>query len=67
VQDAFTAAGDAPAYGQSEIDAMTAIGYDLAPPTPEPSAMVLFGAGFAVLAVCRRRQRALSKETDVSR
>jgi hypothetical protein len=58
VQDAFTGAGDAPAYGRSEIDAMTAIGYDLAPPTPEPGAMVLFAGGLAVLAVYRRRRRA---------
>jgi hypothetical protein len=58
VQDAFGGVGDAPAYGASEIDALTAIGYDLAAPTPEPSTMVLFVAGFAMLAVYRRRRRA---------
>jgi PEP-CTERM motif len=59
VQDAFADPGSAPAYGQSEIDAMTAIGYDLAPPTPEPGTMVLFAAGLAVLALYRRRSRPL--------
>jgi hypothetical protein len=53
VQDAFSSAGQTPAYGQSEIDAMTAIGYTLA--TPEPDAVVLFGAGLAMLGVYRRR------------
>jgi hypothetical protein len=55
VQDAFSAPGDAPALGASEIDALTAIGYNLASPTPEPGSMVLFGAGLAVLAMRRRR------------
>jgi hypothetical protein len=57
VQDAFANPGDAPAYGASETDALTAIGFDLAAPTPEPSAMFLFGAGLAMLAVYRRRRR----------
>jgi hypothetical protein len=56
VQDAFTSPGETPAYGQSEIDAMTAIGYTLA--TPEPGTIVLFGVGFAMLAAYRRRQGA---------
>jgi len=56
VQDAFGGPGDAPAYGTSEIDAMTAIGFQTA--TPEPGTMVLFGAGLAVLAVYRRRRHA---------
>jgi hypothetical protein len=55
VQDAFAGAGDAPALGASEIDALTAIGYELSTPTPEPGAMVLFGAGLAVLAMHRRK------------
>jgi hypothetical protein len=54
VQDAFSSPGQTPAYGESEIDAMTAIGYTLA--TPEPGTMVLFGAGLATLAVYRRRR-----------
>jgi hypothetical protein len=57
VQDAFANPGDAPAYGASETDALTAIGFDLAAPTPEPSAMFLFGAGLAMLAVYRSRRR----------
>jgi len=57
VQDAFAGAGDAPALGPSEIDALTAIGYDLSSPTPEPGAMVLFGAGLATLALHRRKSR----------
>jgi hypothetical protein len=57
VQDAFANPGDAPAYGASETDALTAIGFDLAAPTPEPSAMFLFGGGLAMLAVYRRRRR----------
>lgn len=59
VQDAFGAPGETPVYGSSEIDAMTAIGYDLASPTPEPGAMVLLGAGLAMLGVYRRRLRAV--------
>jgi hypothetical protein len=58
VQDAFSAAGEAPAYGTSEIDALTAIGFIDPPPAPEPSAMVLVGAGFAALIANRRRRRA---------
>jgi hypothetical protein len=60
VQDAFGGPGDAPALGASEIDALTAIGYTLSAssPVPEPSAMVLFGAGIAMLGMYRRRRRA---------
>jgi hypothetical protein len=54
VQDAFGAAGETPAYGTSEIDALTAIGYD-DPPAPEPGSIVLAAAGFAMLGVYRRR------------
>jgi hypothetical protein len=59
VQDAFGAAGATPVYGPSEIDAMTAIGYDLASPTPEPGAMVLLGAGLVMLGVYRLRLRSV--------
>jgi hypothetical protein len=50
VQDAFSEEGAGPPYGMSEIDAMTAIGYE----TPEPGTMDLFGAGFALFAFYRR-------------
>ena len=56
VQDAFGGPGEAPAYGTSEIEAMTAIGFQSS--APEPSTMVLLGAGLAVLAVYRRRRHA---------
>ena len=52
VQDAFAAPGQTPVYGQSEIDAMTAIGYTLA--TPEPGTLAMFGVGLAMLAAAKR-------------
>jgi PEP-CTERM motif len=59
VQDAFGGPGAGAAYGKSEIDAMTAIGFQSS--APEPSTMVMFGAGLAVLAVCRRSRQAGTK------
>ncbi len=54
VQDAFGEPGTNPAYGPSEIDAMTAIGYTLAP-VPEPATWILFLVPMAALAFARRR------------
>ncbi len=58
VQDAYANTGAGPAYGQSEIDAMTAIGYTLA--APEPGTMVLCGATLFLLAVKSRGKRKLA-------
>jgi PEP-CTERM motif len=55
VQDAFSSPGQTPSYGQSEIDALSAVGYTL--DTPEPGTMILFGASMAGLAAFRRCKR----------
>lgn len=55
VQDAYGTAGIVPAYGQDDIDAMTAIGYTYA--LPEPSTwLAIFPAGalFALRRLLRR-------------
>ncbi len=53
VQDAFTGPGAQPAYGSSELAAMSAIGYTLA--TPEPATWLLMLTSLGVVGCARRR------------
>ena len=53
VQDAFTGPGAQPAYGPSELDAMSAIGYTLA--APEPATWLLMLTSLAVFGYAMRR------------
>jgi hypothetical protein len=49
VQDAYGTAGQNPAYGSNEIAALSAIGYTVAAPTPEPGTWLLLAMSVALL------------------
>jgi hypothetical protein len=49
VQDAYGAPGQNPAYGSNEIAALSAIGYTVAAPTPEPGTWMLLAMSLALL------------------
>jgi hypothetical protein len=49
VQDAYGTSGQNPAYGSNEIAALSAIGYTVAAPTPEPGTWVLLLMSLALL------------------
>ena len=56
VQDAFASPGAHPTLGTSspEVVALDVIGYDLGSPIPEPTTMVLLGAGLVAIGILRR-------------
>jgi hypothetical protein len=56
VQDAFASPGTGPAYSSSEKDALSAIGYGLSNPTPEPGTLGLLGASLLALGFIRTRR-----------
>jgi hypothetical protein len=60
VQDAYGTPGAEPTYGANEIAAMSAIGYTLADPVPEPGTWLLLLTSLGLLAFARKR---LSAET----
>jgi hypothetical protein len=67
VQSAVGTPGITPAYGTSEIDAMSAIGYELA--APEPGTLGLMGASLIGLVFLRKRMgrkdgRSLTERID---
>jgi hypothetical protein len=55
VQDAYGAPGQNPSYGSNEIAALSAIGYTVAAPTPEPGTGLLLVMSVALLPLARRR------------
>ena len=59
VQNAYGTPGQTPAYGSNEIAALSAIGYTVAAPTPEPGTWMLLVASLGLfvgpkLLLCRR-------------
>lgn len=55
VQDAVGTPDATIAYGQGEIDAMSAIGYTLADPAPEPATWILLLVSLGLLACAKKR------------
>lgn len=57
VQDATATPSVIPAYSSEEEDALSAIGFGLANPEPEPATLALVGAALLTLSVARLRRR----------